>query len=893
MTAKKNSLQVIKKGLLKSTIVGLGILLFLFVSIFTFIATPYFQTKFVQKLVTRISDHTDFKITVGHINLAWFDSPYLENFTVYDTQDSLMLAIEKINIDLDLWSVLFGEGEIRLDYIGLDNLQINVIKPALGSAYNIDLFAYQIKIYLSSGKKRTTTLLVDEIDLSNAKFSFNNQDKDSIESSFDYQHFKINQIDGHFENFRNKADTIEMQILQIVGNSASTQLKIKELRSFFRVSNTSLEWQGLHLALGNTIIRDTVIFNFNKRSNLSFLKDSVEILANFNQSQISSQDLAYFVPGVNKYNEYFQLNGKFRGRISEFSIDGFDLQFGKNSQLIGKVSFDGLPKLEETYMKLMFNQSQLDPSDLKQYIGESRYQAFEKFGIVKFNGKMTGFFNDFVTQARFETDLGEIDTDINLKIAPKPEDSKYSGIVRTIDFDAGRLIDQPKLFQEMNMNGSIEGKGLTLEAADFYLNAFFEKLTVRGYPYQNISTNSRLAKELFQGTISISDPNLKLVAKASIDLRNSKDRILVKGQLDTAFVKKLNIYPEDFFVSSDFMIDTYGLDLDNIVGHAWFKNTLIKLKDRELWVDSAQVSSSISGNKRTFLWNSERFNLSMQGTFQFATVIKDFKRLVYEYKLNLENNKSEIAAYYQDYQPNDLKKYNIDFRAHLIDINPLLNLTTPGLYISPGAKIEGEIRGGYTTILTLNSVMDSVKYKNYSFYNNQIDISTSKIADSTNVLASMIIVSENQKFGERSKTDNLYMEGFWDKDYIVFETNLEQKQTGNLAQLKGSINFQENQTDLRFEPSRFKVLERQWKFSPTNMITFANGEILVNDLVLFNKEQSIALNGTLSPDSSKRLDIKISQFQLNNLNPLINQDLEGEINGRVGIQNIYKNLLIL
>jgi len=121
--------------------------------------------------------------------------------------------------------------------------------------------------------------LVDEIDLSNAQFSFNNQDKDSIRSSFDYRHFKINQIDGHFENFRIKADTIEMQILQIVGNSASTQLKIKELRSFVRVSNTSLEWQGLHLALGNTIIRDTVIFNFNKRSNLSFLKDSVEILA--------------------------------------------------------------------------------------------------------------------------------------------------------------------------------------------------------------------------------------------------------------------------------------------------------------------------------------------------------------------------------------------------------------------------------------------------------------------------------------------------------------------------------------------------------------------------------------------------------------------------------------
>ena len=81
-------------------------------------------------------------------------------------------------------------------------------------------------------------------------------------------------------------------------------------------------------------------------------------------------------------------------------------------------------------------------------------------------------------------------------------------------------------------------------------NAFFEKLTVRGYPYQNISTNSHLAKELFQGTISISDPNLKMMARAAIDLRGGKDRIFVKGQLVTAFVKKLNIYPVDFFVKS-------------------------------------------------------------------------------------------------------------------------------------------------------------------------------------------------------------------------------------------------------------------------------------------------------------------------------------------------------
>jgi len=340
------------------------------------------------------------------------------------------------------------------------------------------------------------------------------------------------------------------------------------------------------------------------------------------------------------------------------------------------------------------------------------------------------------------------------------------------------------------------------------------------------------------------------------------------------------------------MIDTYGLDLDNVVGHAMFKNTLIKLKDRELWVDSVQVSSSISGNKRTFLWNSERFNLSMQGTFQFATIIKDFKRLVHEYKLNLENNKSEIAAYYRDYQQNDLQKYNIDFRAYLIDINPLLNLTTSGLYISPGAIIEGEIRGGYTTILMVNTVIDSLKYKNYNFYNNKIDISTSKIADSTNVLATVIIESEYQKFGERSNTDNLYIEVIWDKDSIVFETYLEQKQTGNFAQLKGRFNFRENQTDLRFEPSRFKVLERHWEFSPTNIVTFANSEIIVNNLVLFNEGQSIALNGTLSPDSTKRLDIKISQFQLNNLNPLINQDLKGEINGKISVQNIYKNLVI-
>jgi len=152
-------LQVIKKGLLKSTIVGLVILLFLFVSIFTFIATPYFQTKFVQKLATRISDHTDFKISVGYLNLSWFDSPYLENLKVYDSQDSLMLALEKMDIDLDLWSVLFREREIRLDYVGLDNLQINVIKPVSGSAYNIDPFAYQIKNYLSSGKKKNYHLV--------------------------------------------------------------------------------------------------------------------------------------------------------------------------------------------------------------------------------------------------------------------------------------------------------------------------------------------------------------------------------------------------------------------------------------------------------------------------------------------------------------------------------------------------------------------------------------------------------------------------------------------------------------------------------------------------------------------------------------------------------------
>ena len=335
----------------------------------------------------------------------------------------------------------------------------------------------------------------------------------------------------------------------------------------------------MDLDAGRSHISDSVHFAYNGTNNLKHFKDSVTIHANLNEAFLDSKDIALFFPKLKNYNKRYSIKAKIDGKISNINLSDLELKFGNESLLRGEVSLSGLPKIKQTFINTSLLPSKVLASDLEPYIPENAFNKLQKFGTVTFTGNLFGFPSNFLAQGSFVTDLGKIDSDINL-IFPETESMIYNGKVITSDFDLGALLEEPSLGL-VNMQGEINGQGTSLEDADFNFNGKIESLEINGYTYKFIETNARFAKEFFDGEISVNDPNLEFSAKGSVDLREKKNLIAISGNLEGARLKNLNLSKKDYYLQSAININLRGLHVDSIQGFAKLKNIQLELN----WIE--------------------------------------------------------------------------------------------------------------------------------------------------------------------------------------------------------------------------------------------------------------------------------------------------------------------
>ena len=901
MKEKRSKTQGINKKIVK-TVFWLGITLFvLLLLLLTVVQIPYVQTRALQHLSRVISEETGFQTSIRRVNIKWFDTAVLDSIAIYDEEQCPMILVDHLTVDFDIRSV-WNNGDIYLDEARVEHGALYLLKDSTTNILNITSFIDRVKELTRKKNKppseRYPLFNVQQVYLRDVKFSYYDKSKEIITDRFDYHHFSLDSIHADVNDLRVIGDTLEVDVDKLRGYEAVHDFKVHNFQGVYWFSNQTMAFENFELRLGQSVLRDSVVFHYDSKNSLGYFNDSVTMEARIRNTKIYTQDLALFAPSLEPYRDTYTVSGDLSGKVTDFTVKKLALNFGRNSHMAGTVSFSGLPEIKETFIDLELKNSTVQPRDLRQYIDdEEAYRNAEKFGFVTFNTQFLGFPNDFVANGTFDTQLGNIQSDINLKLKDKPI---YSGSLALQDFDLGTLTQRPDLLQKTSFKGFIEGSGITLEDANVNLQASFAYLGVKEYIYQNITTDATLAKSFFEGQLSIEDPNLRFNGSGTVDLRDGKEDIKIQAELDTVFLHPLNLSENNIFISTRLTADTQGLDIDNLVGDAQFEDMFVSYNERSLGIDTLWFRSRTTGPYRNFTLGTERIKATLVGEFQFTKLFSDINKLVHEYRLIFKNDKEQLAAYYAQEEPRTVEQYQkeqyeISYDLTFDDINPLLNLFVPEVTLSRNVQASGRMTGGYTNIVSLRSHIDTLQYQDHLLYDNDIDITTSKIADSTDVLAMAYFHSERQNFAAgklEALMKDFTLDAVWADDHINFQQSIEQQGTRNYVNVSGSLAFLEDSTLIRLAPSELQVLNDLWFFSDNNRITIANEEIYFSDFQLYHrshgeKAQSVSVIGTLSPNPAKQLTLRIDHFQVNNLNSILKKDFQGEINGFADLRNVF------
>ncbi|MEQ6119188.1 translocation/assembly module TamB domain-containing protein [Reichenbachiella sp. MALMAid0571] len=863
--------------------------LIFFALVVTIIQIPIVQTKILNSLSQVVSSKTDYNIEIGHVNLSWYDNILFDDLKIYDNQDSVLLTTHHISANIGLYDLIVNK-KVIFDEIELQNPAVHLIKKTDSTAINISEFIIQLKQNQQNKSSQSSPVIIESIKINNGTFTYNDLTKPLLEERKDYTHFGYKNISATANHFVQKADSIDFDLISMNATDIKEQLNIKSLSGLFSYCNQSITFSSLDLKTDKSQIRDSLRLNYASSSALSYFVDSVSFFVNLDSSFISSDDIALFAPNIDHINQTYELSGEIQGLIGDLRAKNIHLKFGQNTLIEGDLNFFGLPKVKETFIDVNLGRATLSPEDFLRYIPEQYRKNLPNTGTIEFKGQYLGFPTDFVSHGTFTMAAGFIKSDLNFKLE-EGKKAQYSGNLILRDFDLGQVFNNEKLLQKIYFNGNIKGKGLDIKSAVLHLNAKIDSIGVMGYKYSNIYANGDLANGYFEGILQTKDPNLVFDGQVNIDIRNHRDKINISACLDALNLQPLGFSERNIFISSRIEVDIKEFHIDSLKGYINLKNPKLIIDSDKLELDSVKFLSFLVGDERTVSLETDGLSAEAKGNFKNSTVLNEFNNLYKELWLNIRNNQDSIDLYYSQKEV-EIETFEVALKINLRDANKFVQPFYPNIQLSKGIILEGKFVSDKTSILSLNTNLDSLIINSNLFLQNQLDISISKKNSYRNTLSSFFLSSKEQNWNGNSRTDNIYLESIWSNNHVDLEFNLDQKEIKNTLNLRATIDFSQDSINFHFLESDIQALGKYWKFDSTNQITYINDKLDFNNVKLIQGIQSLALNGTLSDNASDQLHFDIREFNVSSLNSLLPMQISGVVDGNIDINKLENDVLI-
>ena len=587
-------------------------------------------------------------------------------------------------------------------------------------------------------------------------------------------------------------------------------------------------------------------------------------------------------------------SGEAKGYVKNFTTRNLDVRYGKNTHIVGNINVEGLPNIKESFVEMRLQPSVIDGRDIRKYMPAKGWPYVQRLGTVKLRGQFLGFYNDFVANGSFNTALGNVVSDVNIKFKTDPQFSNYEGQVKTTGFELGKFLGDQSTVRDIAFSGRVEGVGFTPTGARLRANATVQSIWLNGYRFRNITTNGQFSRETFEGKLAINDRALQVSADGRVDLNKSRQAFDLRAVVRRADLRALGLTEQPISIATTADLRFQGLKLDDLIGRINLRKTQLTYAGRTVPIDTFDVVSERPNGQHRLAVRSEILNLTANGNFEFTTVARDVETLITEYRLNFESNDAAIADYYRRKRQGAISEYAIDLDLYLKHANPVLQLFVPKLTIANFSRLEGSFRNGSTSIFTLAGQFDSLRYDSIRAVNTALELNTSKLPYQPQVLAQANITSEKQVLPGLGATENFYVEGVWDQDKINFSTFLAQTGTTNRAAINGSLAFLPEAVQIVFRQSGVNLLGQDWTIAPENAVLISNKgrEIDVRSLTLANGSQQVSAQGFVSADPAKILQLAVQNMELATLSSLTKQNITGVVNAQGTVSGVFGAIVV-
>lgn len=722
-------------------------------------------------------------------------------------------------------------------------------------------------------------VLVNKIQITDGGFAIENQ-SDSIVNTdmFDGTHIVISNLNGTFRDFTFTKDTLKANV-QISCKERSGFI-VKKLSAAFKFTPKIMEFDQLDIITNKSHLTNYYAMRYNNFNNdfQNFVHD-VHLEGRFENSELNSDDLAFFAPEAATWKEKFLLSGNVKGTIDNLTAKKIIIKAGANNYLDGEISMRGLPNIDETFIDFRSKDFRTNYSELARLIPALKTVTnpnLGAFGKIKFTGSYTGFIRDFVTYGTLSTDIGTLQADIQMKVLPAGK-AVYNGTLSTNNFQLGKFINNSQI-GDIAFNGKINGKGFNAKEVDLGIDGNISRLAFNGYTYTNIIAHGNFIKKLFSGNASIDDPNIKIDTLAgSINFSKSDPEFNLNAEVSRLNLKNLGLTNDSISLTGSFKLDFAGNNIDNFLGSAKIYNAILLDKEQHLSFDSLEIISSVANGIKYLTLQTNELSATLNGHFKILELPDAFQLFLNKY-YPAYINKPKQKIENQDFT------FLINTK-NISDYVALINKNISGLNNS---MFTGNINVAENT-LNIQASIPQFKFSNISF--NNIDFTGKGTLDTLTLNGDIDDVIINDSLHSPGTTIQVVAHNDISDVRITTSAN----KTLNAANLSAQIQTKKDGFKLLFNPSSFTLNEKKWTIEPGGELELNKNMLLASNIKFDEDGQEIYISTEPSATgSSNDVVVGIKKLNIGDVAPFFIKTprLNGLMSGSIRINDPFGKLVV-
>ncbi len=829
------------------------------------LSLPFVQTKIGQYVTNLLNTEYKTNINVEQVSITVFGGVKLKKVLILDHHKDTLIFANRIKTNIRDWHRLFN-GDLVFGDLRLDGLVFNMKTYKNEKYSNIDKFVAAFE----TGKPPTKghfLLTSNRVFLTNGHYILTDEnriipkDVDFTKISFSISEFKI------------YGPTINTNInkLSFLDHRG---VFIKNLNSVFSYTKKQILLKNFYLETNESKLKGDLAMNYKIEDFIDF-NDKVQFDLKLYPSKLASNDIRCFYNELGK-NEYFFINSTIKGAINNLTLSKLNLVDTRKSIIQGNINFKNLFGKEHQYfyMDAKFDKVSSTYADLvnilPNVLGKKLPENLNKLGTFTLIGNTQITRSSLDADFKMESDLGIVQSDLSMRNIDFIDKASYVGKVVLNNFDVGSFLDQKDL-GSVSLDIDVDGKGFTKKYLNTALKGSIAQFEYNNYNYTNIEVNGTFKLPIYQGQISVKDPNLALKFDGLIDLTNKDNKYDFHINVENSDLHKLKISNDSISLfKGDIIVQVAGNTIENLQGDVFIKKAAFQNVKGTYNFDDFSINSTFGQDGlRTIKLNSpDIVEGEIVGKYEFGQL------------RNLVAN--SLGSLYANYKPNIVKKGQF-LKFNFAIYSKIFEIFYPDIAIGTNTVVKGNINSDNQEF-KLNFNSPQIKVSDITFDNIRIKV------DNKNPLYNAYVELDTIK-NKQYKIRDFSLINVTMKDTLFVRSEFKGGSKGedyfNLN-VYHTIN-KDNKNVVGISKSEIKLKDYLWflneKDTPDNQIIFDKElkNFNFDNFILSHENQEISFKGDSKGNSYKDFKLSFKDVDLNQITPsnpkfLFNGNVNGEVN---------------